>query len=207
MENQSIEKTEKMLKYKSQLKQEETRKIKIKNGIINITFNNLHDRYKAYTTNKAYAYSIKLGIEYDDIYQIILIALWKSWKSEKVEYSIHTLFLNLIKWDMLNYTNKTKKHRHVSIYSTVFTDKNGNEIELIDTLLENDKKLEMTEERQILLKIINKLSDREKKVLLENTLNNKNISDIDIDLDYNKKIYFKNKILDKIRVMYLKYNK
>ena len=79
-------------------------------------------------------------------------------------------------------------------------------LKILLTKSKEDKNLEMTHERQILLKIISKLSDREKKLLLDSTINNIATKKIEVNLDYNKKIYMKNRKIDKIRVMYSKIN-
>ena len=195
------------IKYVSQSKNEIEKNIKLNNQITSISFDNLFLMFENLIQSKSYNSSIQVKIDYHECYQIALIALWKAWKLDNTDYSIYSLFVNQFKWDILAYLKKQNKHRHVkSFEECVYKNKDGEELTLFELIGEDDSSINMIDERLILTKILSKLSKNEKDILLDNVINNKKINEMskDKNVNYQVLIYKKEKILNKIRVMYSK---
>lgn len=179
------------LKYVSQSKKEKTKKIKINNKIIDISFSDLLESFKSVLNLNSYNHYHKCSIDIEEIKQLGRIALWKVWKSENTDYSIYTLFVNNFKWVILDQLRKNNKHSKViSIHKKI---KEDSEFTIEDSIIDEKTINNMSEERIILKKMIDKLSKREKNILLNKVFNGEIVP---------KDLKIRKRIINKLRIMY-----
>ena len=110
----------------------------------------------------------------DDLISIGTIGLIKGIDSFKIDKNnrLTTYVARCIENEILMYFRSNKKNKlNVSLNDSIGTDKDGNEINLIDVIKSNDKELnELINEKnnnKLLNRIINKLDEREKEIIIK----------------------------------------
>lgn len=149
-------------------------------------------KYRNIAKNKAYTYSMTGIYEYEDLFQCCLIGIWKAYKYYKMPYNFYGIAIKFMKYEMLNHINKMKKYKDnvVSLEESVFTNKNGDEIPLIDTLGEEDKIIASYAETDIARRLLDALSERQRDEI------------ISLNMDE----YKRKEMADKYHVSYQKFN-
>ena len=151
-------------------------------------------------------YKWRSTYEYDDLYQLALLAVWKAYTIYELPYEFYTVAYKYIKWEIGNYHKRMSRHKCISLEHTIFTDKNGDEISIEDMLGEEDKNIEEYADRELRRKIFNKLSQRQLDEILWILFKNKKQSELAAKYGTHQAIFSRRaeQTLNRVRLLYLK---
>lgn len=180
--------------------------INIGGNIVKVNFECIAAKYKPLLRKEASKW-VNL-YNYDDLYQVALIALWNAYEVYKLPYSFGAIAKKIIRFKLLDYHTVNKKYylRNVSFETTAFINKDGTKLTLEDKLGEECKDIEKYSDDEILRKVLNQLTKQQTEEI--SSIIFKDVKRRDVAAKYNLDDNFyrdkAQRTLSKVRQLYLK---
>lgn len=193
----------------------------MKNIIINkdkskmMSFDDIYIKYTPLIKKKIYKWMYTY--EYDELFQIASIALWKAYKdydADKAPTAFGYVAGIYIDNELTNYHHKSKPKYDqktsqvksvVSINGSIFTGKNGDELNLEDILGEDETFTQIIADKMVIEKVLKKFTSQQIKDI-ENYINGYGISEIARNNNVSKQVVswrMKNNFI-KFKSLYIK---